>query len=243
MNKSFYTGAVGAIQQQKHLNVRGNNIANINTYGFKNNKATFENLMYGYVDGIDGERLPRGAGTRVVMTNNDFRSGAAKGTDRHLDYMIAGDGFFALRDPQTNDISYTRDGSFTMSEFRRAGANGQEELYYLLSDGDGRVVLDENWEPIEVTDESAKQPVAVFDFVNKDGMYAIGANRFLPLDKNGAPILVEDATVWQGFLEASNTDLGDEMVKVIEAQRSFSYALKMVQTSDEIETTINGLRG
>lgn len=242
MNMSFYTGAVGAIEQQKRLNVQGNNISNINTYGYKNNKATFETLMYGAVDGIDSEILPRGTGTRIIMTNNDFRLGAPKGTGRMLDYMIGEDGFFAVQDPRTGDISFTRDGSFTMSEFRRTDANGEEELYYLLSDGDGRVVLDANWDTIEVTDENVKLPVGVFDFANKDGMYSIGANRFLPQEKNGPAIAVESPTVWQGYLESSNTDLAEEMVKVIEAQRSFSYALRMVQTSDEIETTINGLR-
>ena len=89
----------------------------------------------------------------------------------------------------------------------------------------------------EVTSE-----IGVFDYAIMDGMLHANGSRFLPKDKNG-DLYWGTGRVEQGVLEISNVDLAHEMVKVIEAQRAYSYALRMVQTSDEIETTINGLRG
>ena len=240
---SFYTAAVGAGQQQLRLNVQSNNIANVNTYGFKAESPSFASLMYGTINGIDNQNLPRGTGARMMMADTNFKEGAAYQTGRKFDYCIFGDGFFALYDPSNGEISYTRDGSFTISQYERPNQDGGQETVYMLSDGDGRFVLNQNNEPLEVIDPEDTQPIAVYDFQNTNGMYPIGGNRFLPLDKNGPAQLLENATIEQGFLEASNADLAHEMVKVIEAQRSYSYALKMVQTSDEIESTFNGLRG
>ena len=83
--------------------------------------------------------------------------------------------------------------------------------------------------------------MGIFDFVNTNGMQHIGDNRFVPVEKNGQ-LRVGSGKLVQGYLENSNVDLGGELVKVIESQRSFTYALKMIQTSDEIETTVNDLR-
>ena len=244
MNMSFYTAAVGASQQQKRLNIVANNIANVNTYGYKAEKPSFAALMYGNVTGIDEEQLPRGAGARMISANTDYSAmGPIADTGRSLDYAIMGRGFFALIDPASGDISYTRDGSFTMSGYQRPDKDGSLEQVFMLSDGEGRFVLDQSGAPIEVADPKDSQPVAVYDFANTDGMNPIGSNRYLPVEKNGVPILVENAVVLQGSLEGSSTDLANEMTKVIEVQRSFSYALRMVQTSDEVTTTINGLRG
>lgn len=244
MNMSFYTAAVGASQQQKRMNVVANNMANVNTYGYKPERPSFAALMYGNVTGIDNENLPRGTGTRMISANTDYGAmGPMANTGRSLDYAISGRGFFALMEPTSGEISYTRDGSFTMSGHQLPDGEGGFTQVFLLSDGEGRFVLDESGSPIEVTDHNEKQPVAVYDFVSTDGMYPIGANRYLPAEKNGIPFLVEDAVLVQGSLEGSGTDLATEMTKVIEAQRSFSYALRMVQTSDEVTTTINGLRG
>lgn len=244
MNMSFYTAAVGASQQQKRMNVLANNIANVNTYGYKAEKPSFAALMYGNVTGIDNAQLPRGTGARMSSANTDYGAmGPLADTGRSLDYAIPGRGFFALMEPANGEISYTRDGSFTMSGYQRPNEEGLLIQVYRLSDGEGRFVLDGEGSPIEVTDHNNKLPVGVYDFAHTDGMHPIGANRYLPVEKNGAAFSVENATVIQGALEGSGTDLANELTKVIESQRSFSYALRMVQTSDEVTTTINGLRG
>lgn len=264
MNQSFYTAAVGAGQHQLRLNVQSNNIANVNTYGFKAEKPSFASLMNSGMYGINGKNVPRGTGARMIMANSDFSGGAVVPTERKYDFSIVGDGFFGLYDPSDGTTSYTRDGSFTLSEFKRPSEQGVLESVYMLSDGDGRFVLNRDGKPLEVKKTSEKLadaenpdteeppevkslseelPIAVYDFPNKDGMHPVGANRFVPVNKNGAPQLLANATIQRGTLEASNTDLAQELAKVIEAQRSYSYALKMVQTSDEVESTINGLRG
>ncbi len=241
MNMSFYTAAVGAAQQQDHLNVQANNIANVNTYGYKAQTPSFASLMYSNIDGINSEKLPRGSGAKMSMTDTDFQSGAIDETGLAQDYAILGDGFFALYDPSSGEISYTRDGSFTLSQYQRTNADGDAETDLMLSDGQGRFVLNDRGALLTVTDPEADQPVGVFDFSSTDGMVRVGDNRFVPANKDGQ-VRFGTGTVKRGVLEASNVDLAQEITKVIEAQRSFSYALKMVETSDEIETTANGLR-
>lgn len=249
MNQSFYTAAVGAWQQQERLNVHGNNIANVNNYGFKAKKPSFAALMYDFIAGAQADELPRGTGTYMVGADTDFGSTGLADTGLDLDYAIEGHGFFALWDPTSGEYSYTRDGSFTMSEFYVDGeadpdtGEPTQEAKWYLSDGDGRFVMGRDGRLIELTEENMKGelPIGIFDFVNTNGMLNVGRNRFVPVEKNGQLQMGQGKLV-KGYLERSNTDLAHEMVKVIESQRSFSYALKMIQTSDEIETTVNGLR-
>lgn len=238
---SFYTAAVGAGEQQRRLNVQANNIANVNTHGFKAERPAFAALMYGSLGGIDGAALPRGSGARLASAATDFGDGPILDTGGSQDYAIMGDGFFALFEPSTGEVSYTRDGSFSLSQYQLPDAEGVPQPVFLLSDGQGRFVLNQNGSLIEVDDPEAEQAVGVFDFINVDGMLHAGDNRFLPVDKNGQ-VRVGAGQVRRGALEASNSDLATELGKVIEAQRSFSYVLRMVQTSDEVETTVNGLR-
>lgn len=245
MNISFYTAAVGAQQQQERLDIHANNIANVNTYGFKARRPTFAALMTGPITGIN-EDLPRGVGSRVESAEADFRQSAVMETGRALDYAIEGNGFFTVLDPKTGEFAFIRDGSFTTSEFQIAGEpdeNGQPtvQTVWYLSDGLGRFVLGRDGRPIEVTDETQELPIGVFDFVNYNGMVSSSENRTYPVEKNGQ-VGLSDARLIQGYLEMSNADLGYELAKVIESQRSFQYMLRMVQTSDEIETTVNNLR-
>jgi len=92
-----------------------------------------------------------------------------------------------------------------------------------------------------VTDYQVEQPIGIFDYTNYDGMLQLNDTRYLPADKNG-DLWLGTGTLRQGVLEQSNADLAEELTKVIESQRAYGLALKMVQTSDEIETTINNLR-
>ncbi len=248
MNQSFFIGAVGAHQQLKRLTVHSNNIANVNTYAFKAEKPRFTALMYDNIRGIDNEMLPSGVGTALWTTDTNFSSGSLISTERSQDYAIAGEGFFALADLSTGEISLTRNGAFVMSELERAtgeldenGVPVMEKIYY-LSDNDGRFVLSQNGGMIEI-DPAARdeeQPVGVFDYINYNGMEHINDTRFLAVDKNGG-IRNSDGKAISGMLEQSNADLAEEFSKVIEAQRAYGMALKMVMTSDEIETTINSL--
>lgn len=258
MNQSFFIAAVGAHQQLKRLTVHSNNIANVNTYGFRAEKSRFASLMYDDLKAIGGategtqtedcEMIPSGVGACLWTTDTNFNSGPITETRRDQDYCIAGDGFFAVADLDTGDITLTRNGAFIKSELMRDTGEVDEEgepimerIYY-LSDNEGRFVLSETGSMIEVTDDHAKQPVGIFDYINYDGMEHVNETRFRAIEKNGG-IRKGNGELVQGCLEMSNADLAEELTKVIESQRAYGMALKMVQTSDEIETTINGLRG
>lgn len=248
MIQGFYSAAVGAQQQMYSMDVHGNNISNINTQGFKAQVPSFQSLMYSMQGGIDGSQLPKGSGSLMALTGTDFSAGPMEETGRSLDFAIAGEGYFALYEPATGQVSFTRDGSFTLSSFQepvedQEGQNdqaGQTQTVYYLSDGEGRQVLGTDGYPIAVTDPNADLPIGVFSIQYQDGLERAGSSRFLMGAKNGV-VRSSDSQVRRGFLESSNADLATELTGVIEAQRSYSYALKMVTTADEVETTINNL--
>ena len=258
MNMSFYNAAVGAYQQQLRMNVQAQNIANVNTQGYRAERAAFGELMNRNVDGIDNSRLPKGTGARMIHTPIDFSSRGFTDTGRNFDFAINGDGFFALFDPDTQEISFTRDGSFTMTQFwippaedaaPEVDENGEEiepqpTSVWRLSDNQGRCVLDPEGNFIVVDPDNQKAPLelGVFDYAINYGLQHADSSRLLATDLNGQ-LYLGTGEVKQGLLEMSNTDLTQEFIKVIESQRAFSYALKMVITSDEIESTFNSLRG
>lgn len=254
MNMSFYSAAVGAYQQQQRMNVQANNIANVNTAGFRAERAAFGELMNRDVIGIDSEELPKGTGTRMIQATVDFNSRGYLDTHWPFDFAIDGDGFFALYDPATEEISFTRDGSFTMSQFfippaedavpEKDGEEPQPIEVWRLSDNQGRCVLNSqgNFIVIDPQDRDAELDLGVFDYAVHEGLQHADSSRFLATEKNGQ-LYLGSGTVKRGMLEMSNTDMAQEFIKVIESQRAYSYALKMVLTSDEVETTINGLRG
>ncbi len=241
MNISFYTASVGAEQQQRRLDVHGNNIANVNNFGFRAKVPAFSQLMTYNVRGIS-EDVVTGVGSRMEAATTNFRTTGLADTGRSLDYAIEGNGFFCLLDPATGEITYTRDGSFIRSQFYETDANGDMHMVWYLSDGLGRFVLDANRMRIEVPDPLEKLPVGIFDFVNYDGMLSQDENGLTPIPKNGEVRLSRDAELIQYALELSNVDLAYELTKVIESQRSFSFMLRMVTASDEVENTVNNLR-
>lgn len=236
MNQSFYTAALGVGSEQYKLDILANNTANINTWGYKTKVPIFSELMYYEMKGKaqENNELLTGTGMRIQKADTDFSQMSLAESEGEYHYAIEGDGMFMLRDPSTNAITYTRDGSFSLS------LRGND--FYLIS-STGKLVLDRNANPIQVNENSPDTlPIAIVDFVNKNGMLSVGDNEFTPVAKNGNPFLAQNAKLRKGMLEMSNVDLADQMTKIIEAQRAYSYAMRMVQTSDEIESTINNLR-
>lgn len=245
---SFYTAALAASGQQEKMNVISNNIANVNTDGFKAKNAVFTDLMYYNLreeQGVDSS-VRSGSGITLERTDTNFEEGIQRNTDGEYDYAILGRGFFMLRDPETEDITYTRNGKFSLS--LRDGS------FYLVNDG-GRFVLDADKNPITVETVRAVQEEArtdaevqeravpgIFTFPVLNGMLSAGNHELRSVLKNGEPVLSEDARLRQGFLEMSNVNLADEISKTIECSRAYSYVLKMIQTSDEVEQVINNLR-
>lgn len=257
MNASFYTAALGTGSQQAKINVIANNIANVNTIGYKSKSSVFTELMYRNMDrGAGGVRLQAGSGMKMNSVNTDFSGSTHLETGREYDFAIAGDdGFFMVQDPANGQISYTRNGHFSLS---RSG----EELYLVTDSGkrvmnrDREVIVvdvelesseDEDWSYDSYEDDEEetvqdKLQIGVFDFPMKDGMQSVGESEFVPVAKNGEPVLMENAELLKGKLEQSGVDFAKEMSKLVETQRAYSYALKMLQTSDEVESMINSLR-
>jgi len=234
---SFYTAAVGATAMQNRLNIISNNIANINTNGYKAQSAGFvDNLYERYY--LAATRDPEtGSGVRVEKTDILFEQGAIIPTGMNYDFSIRGEGFFAVHDPGSGEFFYTRNGAFSLSNFG-------DDIFYLANE-QGYLVIDDNFGPIIVdpNDENQQINIGVFDFVSKEGMLLMGNNLYQPVEKQGEPFLNELAVVVRGSMEMGNVDFAYEISKVIETQRAYSMTLRMVTTSDEIEQTINNLRG
>ena len=268
MNMSFYVGALGATASQKKLDVVSNNLANINNNGFKPKNAIFSELInYNLNDSPEARtELQAGAGTAVVRTNTEYWTAAFTTTGQPKDYAIGTDNaFFKLKDPKTGEISYTRNGHFHAGEF-------PDGKFYLLTES-GKNVLDEKGERMLADDsalkviesagksgenagtgnaatqtgeeEEKKQKIGVYTITYPSRLVSKGDNEFAIRagDNKNVDKLLEKPVLEQGTLEASGTDMAKEMTRLIESQRAFTYALKMVQTSDEVEGTINQLRG
>ncbi len=249
MYQSFYTGALGAGSFLAKLSVVSNNLANINNNGYKAKNVAFSDLMnYNLNDSEDAvTELMAGNGMRVQRTYTNFGTSAITQTNRELDFAIMQDNaFFMVQDVGTGEITYTRSG-----RFHRGELNGS---FYLTTESN-KLVLDQDQQPIEVgqmadaNGEGAEDMaeiqsrIALYTFNNPSRLMNVGDNEFAPSDEGAQPILIENPVFTSSALESSGAGMAEEMVKVIETQRAFSYALKVVTTEDEIESTINSLRG
>lgn len=237
---SFYSSSANAAAQQEKLNVIGNNMANIGTYGFKKGRTEFTDLYYQNIkdpENVEDTTRKNGSGVRIQQVLTDFTTAGAMQTGEMMDYYIGGSGFFAVQDPNTKAISYTRDGSFFPSQ-------AMDGKFYLTHKASGGRVLDTKGVPIEVKDaaDAEKWDVAIYDFPNVEGFTQNGNSTFSVGARSGKAFLVVDAKPEQGMLEASNVELSEEMSRIIVAQRSYSMNLKMLQVSDEIIQEINKFR-
>jgi flagellar basal-body rod protein FlgG len=247
MDMSFWVGTIGASQAQRKLDVASNNLANANNNGFKPKNAVFSELVNYNLNAGRNEvtDLQAGAGAIVSTTNTDFRAAALTQTDRQLDYALTvNNEFFQVRDQATGAILLTRDGHFhagemqdgrfvLMTDANKFVLNAQGDLTYLdVSEGadKGRLAEGQQIGVFTVPFPSRLQNVGDDDFRVREG------------DNNNPITPVEWPSVITGALEQSGTDIAKEFTNLIEAQRAFSYNLRMVQTSDEVAQTVNGLR-
>lgn len=239
MNTSFYTAASGALAQQNKMNVISNNMANVNTTAFKRKSPVFADLLYTSHASGGGAPLQTGNGLKLDKTSDNFwENGAIIPSGGKLDFAINGDGFFAVQTMDSEEVLYTRDGRFGISFF-------DEEAY--LTNSAGMLVLNTEGEPIEMTDLSPdatmeQLEIGVYSIPVKDGLVSAGYGNYRLTEKNGEPEVMENPMLIRNCLESSNADLATEMTQVMEAQRAYSFSLKMVQTADELEQEINSLR-
>ena len=263
MNMSFYVGALGADASQKKMGVISNNLANINNTAFKPKNAIFSDLInYNLNDSPEAKTdLQAEAGTAVVRTNTEYSPAAFHTTGQPNDYAIGNaNAFFKLQDPSSGEITYTRNGHFHAGEM-------PDGKFYLFTES-GKHVLDENGKKMLADDtalkaieaagqtggntanannatEEVKQKIGVYTINYPSRLVNKGDNELAirPGDQNNKDYVIQNPILESGTLESSGTDMAKEMTRLIESQRAFTYALKMVQTSDEVEGTINQLRG
>lgn len=256
MSIAFYTGVSGMMAAQTHMDVTANNIANVNTVGYKTQESAFQNLLYSRLNihsNYDASENEDGTGKRYDMVGHGVRMRAANlmydqgsflNTERSLDFAINGEGLFAI-ETASGDMRYTRNGAFYISsEGRRA----------FLADAEGSYVLDRRGRQIQLEFDNAGNPITegladklgVYHFANPYGLTPAGGGSFTATDISGAAKAAaaddESSTVLQGFLENSNVELSDQMVNLIQAQRSFQMNSRVVQAADQIDEMINNLR-
>lgn len=243
MNIGFYTAASGLTAFQQKLDVTANNIANINTYGYKQMNPSFRDLIYSRMNTKEEGHLV-GHGTKVEDVDYVFTQGALERTNGALDYAIAGRGFFAV-DTGGGQIRYTRDGAFRISVEGDGNFLTNQNGDYVLS-GDGqRIEVPRLAGQTTIDFNQLYGMIGIYTFDNPDDMQPVGQNLLLPGDNTGQPTAVRstnDNKLIRGVLETSSADTATEMVNMIKAQRAFQMNGRMVSTADQLEEMINNLR-
>lgn len=259
MIKSLNTAATGMLAQQNNMDVIANNIANVNTNGFKRGRAEFEDLVYhnlkdpGEASGLNSVTptgVQTGLGVKTAAIQKDFTTGGVSVTKNALDLQIEGAGFFQIRTPD-GEISYTRDGAFKKdSNGRIVDRNGNTLVPDLVVPPNARALeITSSGEVYVVTGETSQPQnigqVEIASFVNPAGLKNVGKNLFLATVASGQPTSVRPGEAGtgqlsQGQLETSNVNIVDEMVNMISAQRAYETNSKVIQTSDQMmQTAVN----
>ena len=270
--RSLYTAASGMEAQQQSIDTISNNIANVNTVGYKSERTEFETLMYQTMERADMDpanqtgkpvNLQSGSGVKPVGTARIFTQGSVQVTDYPLDFCIEGDGFFVV-DTGGGNLGYTRNGSFKLSmEPDGGGALVTSQGYYVLDTNGEKIIFPEETVMsdisvssdglVSVMDEETGTineiaQIDIVQFPNTQGIEAIGNNLYVPTVASGQPISEADGTITntssivQGALEASNVSVADEMINLIITQRAYELNSKSVTTADEMMQTANNLK-
>ncbi len=261
MIRSLWTAATGMQAQELNIDVIANNLANVNTSGFKKSRAEFQDLLYeslrsaGAASSAD-TTIPTGIqlghGTRASAVQKIFTQGDFENSQNELDWAIEGDGFFQIELPN-GDTSYSRCGEFKLdADGRIVNADGFPLVPQLTIPSDTisiTVGMDGTVSVIQAGDSTPSEigTLQLARFVNAAGLRSLGKNLFVPTEGSGDEIIGtpgEDGlgSIAQGFLEMSNVSVVDEMVGMITAQRAYETNSKVIQTSDEMLQMANNLK-
>ncbi len=237
----YHTAASGVISYQLAMDITANNLANVNTNGFKASRPSFADLIYTERNN-NNEETQFGHGVRVQKTDMMFEQSQLRESGRELDFAALDEGFFAVLTPEGN-ISYTKDGAFYMSQ----NAEGVWELCneygaYVLDYDGNRIEIPFVEGTTDIDSAALAEKVGVYTFENPYGLDQIGDNYFAATASSGEAVSNPEARKKQKWLEASSTNIANEMSKVIEYQRAFQLNVNMVKTHDQLEDIINNLR-
>ena len=252
MLRALTTAATGMEAQQTYIDVTSNNLANVNTTGFKKTRANFQDLMYQIQKAPGGATsqgtesptgIQIGLGVRTASTQKEFATGSLKQTGNFFDMAIEGEGFLQVVLPD-GGIGYTRDGAMHVDENGTlVNASGfplepnitvPQEAVNVTIGQDGVVSYQTN-------DGQVVQlaQIQTTSFINPAGLLAVGGNVYRESGSSGPPIGGNPGengfgVINQGFLEMSNVAVVEEMIHLITAQRAFEFNSKAVQASDQM---------
>ncbi|MEX2185510.1 MAG: flagellar basal-body rod protein FlgG [Pirellulales bacterium] len=262
--QTLYTAATGMTAMESKLNVVANNLANINTTGFKKGRANFEDLFYrhevlpGAVDAagnLTATGTSIGLGTKVSSVQTDFRQGEFNITNAPLDWAVEGDGFFQVADSD-GTLIYTRAGNFSLNatgDVVMGSASTGRKL-------DPPIQIPPDATDISVSPEgivSVKQPgqsalsqvgqLQLATFVNSEGLLKLGENLYAETEASGTATIGNPGVqgvgrVRQGTLEISNVQPVQELIDLITTQRSFELNSQAVQAGDQMLQLVANLR-
>jgi flagellar basal-body rod protein FlgG len=269
MMRALWSASAGMKAQQMNVDITSNNLANVNTTGFKKSRAEFKDLLYETIRRPDdpillyGEAAPVGIqvghGVRISATTRDFTEGNVQPTDNPLDVAIQGQGFFMVERPD-GTLAFTRDGSFKISVDGTDKYLVTAEGYYVLSNDESYMTIPEEYTDLGISADGIMSgrnadgtieelgQIGLVKFLNPEGLLAVGNNFFEETAASGEYVPKQDVsdpgygTMLQGFLEMSNVQVVEEMVNLIVAQRAYEVNTKAVQTSDEMLAQANNLR-
>ena len=263
MMRALWTASSGMTAQQLNVDTIANNLANVNTTGYKKERAEFKDLLYVSLfraEVVDGQGRPVGLqvghGVRPSAIVKNFTQGSMQATGNPLDFAIDGDGFFVVRD-QNDNLFYTRDGSFKLSIDGEEASLVTSAGYFVqvesadaeLGSDINEITIDDSGMLMVRRNDGTLDEIGVVDlvrFVNPAGLESVGGNLYRPTTASGEPIEAEEpganGRIIQSFLEASNVQVVEEMVKLITAQRAYEINSKSVQTADEMLQIANNLR-
>lgn len=253
MIKSLWTAKTGLEAQQTKMDVIANNLANVNTNGFKKSRAVFQDLLYQNVRQAGGRNdmqnvlpsgLQIGSGVRPVATERIHTQGSLEHTGNSKDLAIDGKGFFQVLKPDGN-YAFTRDGSFQVNQNGQlVTPSGYPIQPAVIIPADALSVTIGKDGIVSVTQPGNNESTQVGQltlstFVNSAGLQSIGDNLYLETSASGmrnesTPGLNGAGTLDQNYVETSNVNVVEEMVNMIQTQRAYEINSKAVQTSDEM---------
>lgn len=258
MNGALWAAKTGLDAQQKRMSVISNNLANVNTTGFKRDRAVFEDLLYQNVRQVGAQssqdtKLPSGlaigTGVRIVATEKLHTQGNLTVTQSPTDMAIQGRGFFEILMPDGSQ-AYTRDGSFQMdSQGQMVNSSGfvlqpgitipgNTTSLTIGLDGTVSALVAGNTAPTQLGQ------IQLVDFINPVGLQAKGGNLFAETAASGSPQAAAPGqnglgTVIQGSVETSNVNVVEELVSMIETQRAYEINSKAISTTDGMLQYLN----